>query len=164
MPEIELVPSMFDRLVDPALASKAATQGYSLRELEEAVREDLLDLLNTHRPPEGTFTGIPDVARSVANYGIRDLAHLETSSAEERADMVRHIKEVIENYEPRLCDVEVSIRSPDEVETEKGHMHNRAAVYFRITASLNLRPHKVEGVTFVTMLELTNGRHDVFKG
>jgi type VI secretion system protein ImpF len=163
MPEFDLVPSVFDRLVDPALASKAVTQGYSFRELEDAVRGDLLDLLNTHRPPEGIFDGNPDVARSVANYGIRDLAHLEVMSAEQRGDMCRHIKDVIETYEPRLCDVEVSLRSPDEVEAEKGHEHNKAAVYFRITASLNLRPHKIEGVSFVTMLELTNGRHDVFK-
>jgi type VI secretion system protein ImpF len=155
---------MFDRLVDPDLALKATTQGYSVRELEEAVRDDLLDLLNTHRPPEGTFDGNPDVARSVANYGLRDLAHLESLSSEERAGMALHIKQVIETYEPRLCDVEVSIRSPEEVESEKGHEHNRAAVYFRITAALNLRPHKVEGISFVTMLELTNGRHDVFKG
>src|SRR5262249_1166521 len=75
MPEPDLGPSVFDRLADPALATRAATQGYSVRELEDAVRDDLLDLLNTHRPPEGSFAGNPDVARSVANYGIRDLAH-----------------------------------------------------------------------------------------
>jgi type VI secretion system protein ImpF len=164
VPDPDLVPSVLDRLADPDLASRAAAHGYSVRELEEAIRDDLLDLLNTHRPPEGTFTGNPDVARSVANYGIRDLAHVETMSAEERAEMARHVKDVIETYEPRLCDVEVTLRSPDEVEAEKGHEHNRAAVYFRITAALNLRPHKVEGVSFVTMLELTNGRHDVLKG
>lgn len=163
MDEVDLVPSMFDRLVDPSLASRAATQGYSVRELEEAVRNDLLDLLNTHRPPVGTFAGNPDVMRSVVNYGIRDLAHVETMSSEERSDMARHVKEVIETFEPRLCDVEVTLRPPDDVEAEKGHEHNRAAVYFRITASLNLRPHKIEGISFVTMLELTNGRHDVFK-
>src|SRR5262245_33891384 len=163
MPDPDLVPSVFDRLADPDLATRAATQGYSVRELEEAVRDDLLDLLNTHRPPEGSFAGNPDVARSIANYGIRDLAHLETMSAEERTDMARHVKEVIETDEPRRCQVEVTIRPPTEVEAEKGHEHNRAAVYFRITAALNLRPHKVEGVSFVTMLELTNGRHDVFK-
>src|SRR6476469_5129515 len=119
MPDYDLVPSVYDRLLDPALASKAATQGYTFRELEDAVRADLLDLLNTHRPPEGTFDGNPDVARSVANYGIRDLAHVETMSAEERAEMARHVKDVIETYEPRLCDVEVTLRSPDEVEAEK---------------------------------------------
>jgi type VI secretion system protein ImpF len=163
MPEPDLVPSVFDRLADPALASRANIQGYSIRDLEEAVRDDLLDLLNTHRPPEGSFPGTPDVARSVANYGIRDLAHIETMTGEQRMNMANHIKEVIETYEPRLCDVEVTIREPDEVEAEKKHEHNRAAVYFRISASLNLRPHKIEGVSFVTMLELTNGRHDVFK-
>jgi type VI secretion system lysozyme-like protein len=163
MPDLDLVPSVFDRLADPDLAIRAATQGYPIRDLEAAIREDLLDLLNTHRPPEGMFAGNPDVERSVANYGLRDLAHLETMSSGERAEMARHIKDVIETYEPRLCDVEVQIRPAAEVEAEKGHEHNRAAVYFRITAALNLRPHKVEGVSFITMLELTNGRHDVFK-
>ena len=59
MPDIDLVPSMFDRLADPGLARRAVTQGYSVRELEAAIREDLLDLLNTHRPPEGMFEGNP---------------------------------------------------------------------------------------------------------
>jgi predicted component of type VI protein secretion system len=59
--------------------------------------------------------------------------------------------------------VEVYLRQSGEVEAEQGNAFNKAAVYFRINAKLNIRPNPVEGISFVTMLELTNGRHEVFK-
>jgi len=64
-------------------------------------------------------------------------------------------------FEPRLTDVTVIARNPDEVKTERPQSFNLAAMYFRIRATLNVDPHPIEGVAFDTVLELTSGHHQV---
>ena len=56
--------------------------------------------------------------------------------------MARHIKEVIETYEPRLCDVDVQIRPAAEVEAERDTSTTGPPSISACTAALNLRPHK----------------------
>ena len=158
-----LMPSVLDRLIDAESAGTPARQGYGLAQMEDAVRRDLEDLLNTRRPPEGLFDGLAEVPASVANYGLRDLARFDNITDAQREVVARHIADVIAAFEPRLVDVQVSVRSPDEARERSGAGGVSAitALYFRVTARLNLEPSP--DVAFETVLELTKGRHQVLK-
>src|SRR5205085_2465499 len=48
-PKLGLMPSVLDRLVDPASAGTEGQRGYTLNQMMEAVRKDLEELLNTRQ-------------------------------------------------------------------------------------------------------------------
>jgi type VI secretion system lysozyme-like protein len=152
-------PSFFDRLTDPALPVNRCR--YSLAQTEAAVLRDLEALLNTKRPPEEYFEGLPLVAGSIANYGLRDMTHRDGTSGTERAALAEHIAHVIQTYEPRLTNVNVIPRTLDEVKAEQPKGYRIGAAYFRIVATLNVDPTPIEGVVFDTTMELATGHHDV---
>jgi type VI secretion system protein ImpF len=167
-----LQPSVLDRLIDATSGGTPDRPGYTLRQMEDAVRRDLEDLLNTRRPPENVpdadgrlepfFGGLEEVPTSVANFGLRDLAYFNTLTPELREEFARHIEKVITAYEPRLREVRVTVRDPQEVAEAKKNDYKKTALYFHIEARLNLDPSPE--VAFETMLELTKGTHQVMKG
>jgi type VI secretion system protein ImpF len=167
-----LKPSVLDRLIDAGSEGTTDRPGYTLRQMEDAVRRDLEDLLNTRRPPESApgddgkpepfFGGLEEVPRSIVNFGLRDLAYFDTLTADVRAEFARHIEQVITTYEPRLRDIHVTVRDPAEVAEAKKQDFKRTALYFHIEARLNLDP--APEVMFETVLELTKGTHQVTKG
>jgi type VI secretion system protein ImpF len=164
-----LQPSVLDRLIDAESAGTPDRPGYTLRQMENAVRRDLEDLLNTRRPPEVLqlpdgkaelfFGGLTDVPTSIANFGLRDLAYFDTLTPDLRNEFARHIEQVISTYEPRLRDVRVTVRDKDEVAAAMKNDFKRTAMYFHIDARLNLDP--APEVAFETVLELTKGTHQV---
>jgi type VI secretion system protein ImpF len=164
-------PSVLDRLSDPAAGGSVGREGYGLRQIEEAVRRDLEDLLNTRRPPDTWtdedgherpfFEGLEEVPTSIANYGLRDLVRLDALTPEDRGTFAAHIAEVIANFEPRLTDVRVTVRDPEEVEKARRDDFRKTALYFHISARLALDPSP--DVAFETVLELTKGHHQVLK-
>jgi type VI secretion system lysozyme-like protein len=155
----DYTPSVLDRLTDPNLPVNRSR--YTAGELERSVVRDLTELLNTRRPPDGFFDGLPRVEASVANFGLRDMTVVEGKAAEQRELCARHIRQVIEAFEPRLTDVAVVARDPDEVRDERPQGFSLAAMYFRIRATLNVDPTPIDGVTFDTVLEMTTGTHTV---
>jgi type VI secretion system protein ImpF len=167
-----LQPSVLDRLIDAESGGTADRPGYTLRQMEDAVRRDLEDLLNTRRPPEWAvgedgkrepfFGGLDEVTTSVANFGLRDLACFDTLTPTLREEFARHIEAVLTAYEPRLRDVRVTVRDPTEVAEAQKTDVKRTALYFHIEARLNLDP--APEVTFETVLELTKGTHQVMQG
>jgi type VI secretion system protein ImpF len=167
-----LQPSVLDRLIDADSGGTPDRPGYSLRQMEDAVRRDLEDLLNTRRPPENApdeagkpepfFGGLEEVPSSVANFGLRDLAYFNVLTPELREEFARHIEKVVGTYEPRLRDVRVNVRDQQEVAEEKKQDFKKTALYFHIEARLALDP--APEVAFETMLELTKGTHQVMKG
>jgi type VI secretion system lysozyme-like protein len=122
---------------------------------------DLSELLNTKRPPEGFFDGLPLVRESVANYGLPDMTTAEGLTADQRDRYARHIAEVIAAFEPRLADVVVTARNPGEVRDERPQTFSLVAMYFRIRATLNVDPTPIDGVTFDTVFEVITGTHTV---
>jgi type VI secretion system protein ImpF len=167
-----LQPSVLDRLIDAESGGTPDRPGYTLRQMENAVRRDLEDLLNTRRPPESVrgpdgrsepfFGGLPEVPTSIVNFGLRDLAYFDSLTPELRGEFARHIEQVITAYEPRLRDVRVTVRDSAQVaETMKADF-KRTAMYFHIEARLNLDP--APEVAFETVLELTKGTHQVMRG
>ncbi len=152
-------PSFFDRLTD--LDLPPGRTRYTARQVEQAVMRDLSELLNTKRPPDELFEGLQLVRESIANFGLRDMTMVAGASAAQREEYARHIVEVITAFEPRLADVVVMARNPDEVRDERPQAFSLVAMYFRIRATLNVDPHPIEGVTFYTVFELTSGTHQV---
>ncbi len=74
-----LMPSMLNRLLDPESVGTSAKPGYDLRQMIDAVRADLEDLLNSRQmlrrvPPE--FVEVQD---SIVTYGLPDFATLDPS-------------------------------------------------------------------------------------
>jgi type VI secretion system protein ImpF len=160
-------PSLLDRLIDAGSSGTPDRRGYSVRQMEEAVRRDLEDLLNTRRPPDRDgdgrpyFGGLQEVPRSIANYGLRDLTCHDVLNDALRAEIARHIEEVIAAFEPRLRDVRVSVRDPDEVRRLRRDEYALTSLFFHIEARLDLDP--APPVAFETVLELTKGHHQVLK-
>jgi type VI secretion system protein ImpF len=155
----DLPPSFLDRLTDPGIKPNRCK--YTLREFEARVLRDLQDLLNTKRPPDAEFADFPEIQKSVANYGLRDMTHKDGSDSDVRSGYANHIKEVIEAFEPRLSEVEVDARTPEEVQSQDPSLFRLSAAFFRIRVTLNVDPTPIDGVTFDTVLELASGQHQV---
>ena len=150
-------PSMLDRLLD----ARELRHGQTLLQLEESILRDLQDLLNSRRPPQSQFASLPAVARTTANFGLMDFAHLELLSPAGRQSVLDHIKGVIENYEPRLTSVEVIERRGEELEKLAKNDYHKGALYLQIKA--NLKGNPGPEVSFETILELAKGAHTVKK-
>jgi type VI secretion system protein ImpF len=161
MPEIRtdqlLLPSVLDRLIDlePEVSREAPqTRNQLLRDLKQAVRRDLENLLNTRVrcvpfPPE-----LAELKQSLANYGIPDLTGAFLGSNKEREEFRRTIQAVILLYEPRLKKPSVTLRDQEAIDR---------TIRFHIEATLEAEPAP-EPVAFDSMLRLTTGTFEVTGG
>lgn len=129
MPELSqserLQPSLLDRLTDhePSKALESRTQRVlSARALRESVIRDLLWLLNTTRYDAAThdLADYPDVAKSVVNFGIPDLAGVTASSIKPE-ELGRAVREAVATFEPRLGRASLQVRA---IVTDDRMAHN----------------------------------------
>jgi type VI secretion system protein ImpF len=162
-----LQPSVFDRLADPD-----SPNGYTTEQMMAAVRADVEDLLNSRRTVDGTrpvidpLTGegvidpktkavaverFPEVAASVAAYGLVDLVSYGGSAALDFVPLAKMVAETINRFEPRLRKVVVKVAPAAD--------NDPRSIRFQIDAELNVDPAPEVG--FVTVLELTTGRATV---
>ena len=155
----DYLPTVFDRLTEPEFRNNQCR--FTFAEMEARVFRDLEDLLNTRRPGHRLFEGLPEVERSVANYGLRDLTHINSASANERQAYADHIRDTIRDFDSRLTDVEVTPRLPDDVQRLQSGIFKVSALYFRIRATLRLGQGVAEPVVFDTMFDASRGRHVV---
>jgi type VI secretion system protein ImpF len=149
-PQMGLMPSVIDRLIDPESGGTAWRRGYGIEQMMEAVRRDLEDLLNTRQ----TSVGLPDhfveLRRSIFNYGLPDLVTLDTTTPQARADIGGVIEAVVSIFEPRLKDIRATMIDAGE---------KTRSVRFHIDARLRVDP--APEVAFDTILELTTGHASV---
>ncbi|MBI2803455.1 MAG: type VI secretion system baseplate subunit TssE [Planctomycetes bacterium] len=111
-PQTGLLPSIVDRLTDPESRGTKARSGYTIEQMAEAIEADLEWLLNTHSDDSVDTEMYPRFA-ACAGYGLPDLAAL-TRLKEIEADAICGILEAkIARYEPRLKDVQVTIKGED---------------------------------------------------
>src|SRR3954463_8945772 len=100
-----LMPSLLDRLIDPGSEGTAARHGYGIAQVVAAVHRDLEELLNTRQ----VLTDIPpacaELLRSVAVYGMPDLASVQAITSEQRGRIGRLLESVLLRFEPRLRSV-----------------------------------------------------------
>ncbi|NCA12162.1 type VI secretion system baseplate subunit TssF, partial [bacterium] len=111
--ETPLVPSLLDRLLDddPAASREPASrQAAVVAGIRAGLCRDLRDLLNAHRFLSAAVERYPEVASSLANYGLPDLQSLEIREDHDLQSLCRSIAETIRRFEPRLVDVRVAPR------------------------------------------------------
>ena len=155
----DYLPTVFDRLTEPDFRSTQCR--FSFQEMEARVFRDLEDLLNTRRASLDLFAGLDAVERSVANFGLRDLTHLNAASDSQRLAYADHVRDTIEAFDRRLTNVEVTVRPPDTLASSLGSSLKLSAMYFRVTATLRLGQGAAEPVVFDTLFDAALGRHSV---
>jgi type VI secretion system protein ImpF len=108
-----LQPSLLDRLTDdePTHQQESRAQRvFTLAQLRAAVLRDLSWLLNTgNLTSSADLTDCPEVARSVLNYGLPDLAG-RTASGFAPEDVERIVREAIVTFEPRILRESLEVR------------------------------------------------------
>jgi type VI secretion system protein ImpF len=108
-----LQPSLLDRLTDQdpdSLKETRDSRVIDIRRLRDIIQRDLSWLLNTNNNESGLDpVRYPNVAHSVLNYGVREVAG-EFSSVEKAEQIRLSVLRAIERFEPRLekgsCEVE----------------------------------------------------------
>lgn len=154
-----LQPSLLDRLTDdePEQTQESREQRVlSLRRLRECVLRDLGWLFNA-----GNLTGLvdlsahPEVARSVVNYGLRDLSGVTATTVDVK-ELERTIAQCIRDFEPRILPASLTVRAV----VARDQM-NTNAVSFEIRGELWAIPVPVE--LFVrTEIDLEDGQVSVY--
>lgn len=98
---------LFDRLTAPlniAQENAGPYQSLSVREAIESVRADLSRLLNSRTVLKG-----PQL--TTLNFGLPDFSHVSAMDMQARNDLGTRITRIIEDFEPRLSQVRVSIEA-----------------------------------------------------
>lgn len=112
-----LQPSLLDRLTDNEpgnLKETRETRVIDISRLREIIQRDLSWLLNTTNA-ESSFDAeaLPNVSRSVVNYGLREVSG-EFSTTERAEKIRRSIQRAISTYEPRIIKGTVDVTlNPD---------------------------------------------------
>jgi type VI secretion system protein ImpF len=110
-----LLPSIIDRLIEPRdeETSDLHRRGQTVRELEEAVRRDLQDLLNTRRAAIDGFPEDAELSRSLLTFGLPELTSFNPTVPDQRRTLQAIIENTIGTFEPRLMDVRVTAITAD---------------------------------------------------
>ena len=148
-----LLPSLKDRLLDPESMGTLAQPGYTLTQVLDSVREDLEELLNTRRSLQVLATQFPELARSTATFGLRDLTSIGGATAGKQEEIARMIEKAITLHEPRLNNVRAKVVKSRAVELR---------LRYHIEAVLRVDP--APAVAFETVVELTTGHVSVREG
>lgn len=146
------LPCLLDRLIDEAPLVKIDPQqrrGISLQEYRAAVLRDLRWLLNSpqHLSREG-IRDYPEVARSVLNYGTRNIAGLVTGGLNE-TELENGIRDSILDFEPRIVPESLSVKVVRE-------SMDQGKLAFEINGHLWALPH-AERISFRTEIDLETG-------
>lgn len=121
----------------------------SMRKLRESVQRDLGWLLNSASlDTTEDLTPYPHVARSVVNYGMPSFAGTALHSIDAK-ETAQRIREVIENFEPRLSRVQVS---PEGDEDQQNNM----TLSFRIEGELWGQPTS-QHIVLQTSIDVESG-------
>lgn len=149
-----LMPSLLDRLIDPASDGNSWRRGYDLPQMVDAVRRDLEELLNSHPPYPFLPEAWAELRNSLLSYGLPDFSLVNALTAFDRQQIATLIEGIIARFEPRLRNVKA-------VCLESGSGLERA-VRFHIEAQLNVDP--APEVAFETIIELTTGHTTIKPG
>ena len=150
-PEKTVRLSVLDRLIDenPGFGDAPSTWVGSVSALKRSVLRDLEWLLNTRRIAELAPDHLFEVKHSVYHFGIPDVTSLSADSFDVYVGLARDIEECIRIFEPRLFNVRVAVREPEE----KGSRTTR----FVIDAMLRMDPDP-ERIMFDTVLDTPTGK------
>ncbi len=143
----ELQPSVLDRLLDdePHITTETDKSRFQrLKQLRASVRRDLEHLLNARCRVISSPEHMPELEHCMLNYGLPDLATINTLDITKKKDFTRQIEKVIRAFEPRFKSVRVI---PIDGEDKKDR-----SIRFRIDAVMYADPAP-EIVVFDSVLE-----------
>lgn len=146
-----LLPSVLDRLIDdePDVRVESPRSSAQLfREMKQAVRRDLEDLLNTRWPCLTWPESLSELDDSLVNYGIPDFTASDLDATRDPDILMRAIEESVRRFEPRLKNVR--LQPLDTVEAP-----NRT-FRFRIEGILCVEPFE-DAVRYDSALETATG-------
>lgn len=153
-----LQPSLLDRLTDddPGKREEGRDQRViSANRLRECVTRDLGWLLNTvWMESDQSLESVPEVQKSVLNYGIPDLTGTAISGLDASA-LQRRLRETILQFEPRLTAETLKV----VVEASDDRMDRRSLV-FRIESEMWAQPIPLN-LYLKTEVDLETGRLNV---
>jgi type VI secretion system protein ImpF len=151
----QLVPSVYDRLVDEDITAQhenPKSRNQILRELKQSVRRDLENLLNTRWRCAAWPPDLDQLDLSLVNYGIPDFTGASMGTAANRDHLRRIVERVVKTFEPRFKTVHVELLENRE--------HEDRILRFRIDALLYAEPAP-EPVVFDSELEPTSATFEV---
>ena len=149
------LPCLLDRLVDedPGTREEAwRRRTVSADEYRAAVLRDLRWLMNSscHLPNED-ISQFPQVARSVLNYGTRDLAGATTDNID-GYELEQQFRQAIINFEPRIIPETLQVRLVLNQQSPNDFAH----IGFEIRGELWALPNP-ERIFFRTDIDLETG-------
>jgi len=120
MPRVDsqdpLRPSVLDRLIDyePDVSTEPAWQrSQSIRQYELGVLRDVEALLNSRQTKPGLSEEFQQVSQSVLTYGLPDFTAAGAGNKDDFEALRIAVVRAIERFEPRLRQVQVIIRDPE---------------------------------------------------
>ena len=132
-----LQPSLLDRLTDDEPLNQMESRDkrvLSMNKLRQLVLRDVSWLLNADSLESVTdLTNYPEVAKSVLNYGVKDLAGRAVAGVS-LTEIEKSLKRSINTFEPRILPHTLTIRVLPSQEM------NQQAISFNIEASLWAQP------------------------
>jgi type VI secretion system protein ImpF len=148
--------SVLDRLIDnePELSHESVQ--YRLTDfgrVKALVIRDLENLLNSKSIVSPPPLAYRELNKSLYLYGLRDFTSMNPRSPSVRLQLSQEIKNKIQQFEPRLKNVAVTIEAPAEGER---------TIRFKIAGLLILEP-LAEPVTFDTYFDITKGDYRIPK-
>lgn len=150
-PEAPVRLSVLDRLLDPDPAlDTGLSPERSAQKFRDAVLRDLEWLLNTRRTPAAAPDSLPELQRSLYDFGLPDLTAMRLDSDSQR-HLVRSIENTLRLFEPRISSLRVSL-----VDTSS----ERRQIRLLIEGMLRMDPD-LEPITFDTLLDVGSGEISV---
>jgi type VI secretion system protein ImpF len=148
-----LQPSLLDRLTDDAPDERTETRDkrvIDVRRLREIIQRDLSFLLNTTSKDDvWPLSELPNVARSVLNYGVIEIAGRRAQEARLR-ELEGYIRTAIEVFEPRILPGTLSVT----LSAEKAR--SRSVLAFDIKGEIWAEPLPLE-IYMRTEVDVTSG-------
>lgn len=148
--QVRITQSILDRLLDydPRESQEAPkSRVTALNELRQAVKRDLEWLLNTRCILDPEDTGLEEVKKSVAFYGMPDMTGVSVQSGVEQKRLIGAMETALRTFEPRFLDVKVTLEPVDNLDRQ---------LKFRIEARLDVDPVP-EPIAFDSVLQFGSG-------
>lgn len=148
----QVLPSVFNRLMDVSLGDTDRRIWYSIEDLIAAVRTDLEDLLNTRQPIVDLDLDYDELGDSILNYGVPDPSRFALETPVGRRRLASCLVTIIRVFEPRLTNV--SVESLANQRDDKFR-----ELRFRVTGRLAIEA--APQVVFESTLHVPSGQYKV---
>ena len=143
-----VMPSMLNRLLDANSMHTASQAGLSVRQMVDAVRDDLEDLFNTRRSGLVVPRQFAETENSILTYGLPDMTYLDINDRSQCQKISETIVALVKRFEPRLRSIRVTVGKEDDTKSHQARFH--------IDGLLSVDPNPEVG--FDTVVELTTGK------